>query len=109
MGDELTKEIINNFISLYIRFLKNKNIFFLIREAFILNNNRADFLFFLSRLRPNDYFASFGKGWYWDNLRHKISRKTLEKINDEWIRLIRHTQCYKYNWSNVCSIYNHNY
>ena len=105
---EVTNEVIVNFITLYIRFLKDKKIYNLIKNAFNAKRNRRTFICYLSNLPPSSYFSSFDKGWYWDDLRYEMSREELDRFNDEWIKVIQHSPRKKYdyrmfNWDNIYS------
>lgn len=105
---EVTNEVIVSFITLYIRFLKDRKIYNLIKNAFNAKRNRRTFISYLSNLPPNNYFSSFDKGWYWDDLRYEMSREELDEFNNEWIDIIRHSPRRKYdyrmfNWDNIYS------
>lgn len=106
--EEVTNEVIVNFITLYIRFLKDKKIYNLIKNAFNANRNRFSFLYYLYKLSPSSYFSSFDKGWFWDDLRYEMSREELDDFNDEWINIIQHSPRKKYdyrmfNWDKLYS------
>ena len=96
-----SKKIVDDFISSYVRFLKEHNIDYIIKKYYIINKNKKTFINKLHTLSPHQYFSSFDKGWYWDDLRfssYKFSRSKLESINDRWLVIVKRKSYDKYDW-----------
>ena len=99
-----TKNICDIYIALYIRFLKEKQIYHKIKLLFNRNNNnRITFIKALYYLKPHLYFSAFNKGWFWSDyiVRYgDTNRYILEEINEEWKLWLDRNSYKKYDWDN---------
>ena len=96
---EPTDEVVEKFIKLYLRFLKEKKLYHYIRVIFPYKKNEdSSFIGYLRSLNPLTYFDTSPtfKGWRWSDLEDYV--ENLDYYNHEWRILCFKNKSQMYNW-----------